>query len=373
MLESYQPVKPEYFEVERIVLARGSVSSAERRRFVKSICGLYPDTEVIERLDTPHNRIDLQTKDSLELHLRGKGTLVFGEHKSAVRLSSEEGNTCPNYRHFSPYGFCPHGCHYCYLAGTPGVRFSPTVKIFLNLDEILSEIDRVACELGRPTAFYLGKLQDGLALDPLTGYARILVPFFANQPYARMTLLTKSTEVANLLSLDHKGNTILSWSLNPAEVISQFEANTPPLRKRIEAMTACADAGYPVRAVIMPVIPVTGWWDTYDEFLEELLNQVHLERVTLGGVCIYRAALVLMERKLGKSNAISQALSTGGERCADGRARYPQQLRVEMYGHIIRKIHQLKPELTIGLCLEEEPVFEALNLTANMGRCNCVV
>jgi hypothetical protein len=56
------------------------------------------------------------------------------------------------------------------LAGTPGVWFSPTVKIFLNLEEIVSEVDRTANQLGRPTAFYLGKLQDGLALEPLSGY-----------------------------------------------------------------------------------------------------------------------------------------------------------------------------------------------------------
>jgi len=99
-------------------------------------------------------------------HLFRGDTLVLAEHKSAVRQSSEEGNACPNYWHFSPYGFCPFGCAYCYLAGVQGVRFSPTVKVFLNLPEILAEVDRVARRVGEPTAFYLGKLQDGLALDP---------------------------------------------------------------------------------------------------------------------------------------------------------------------------------------------------------------
>lgn len=107
------------------------------------------------------------------MHYRGKQTLVFGEHRSAVRLSEERGNTCPNYWSFSPYGFCPYECKYCYLAGTKGVSFSPTVKVFLNLPEMLGQIDRIAAQQGRPTGFYLGKLQDGLALDPLTGYSRI--------------------------------------------------------------------------------------------------------------------------------------------------------------------------------------------------------
>jgi spore photoproduct lyase len=247
------------------------------------------------------------------------------------------------------------------------------VKIFVNLPEILSEIDLIANQLRKPTVFYLGKLQDGLALDPLTGFSRILIPFFAEHPYARMTLLTKSADIKNLLALDNNGNTILSWSLNPKEVIRQFELGTPPLSERIAAMKLCADAGYPLRAVIMPIIPVVNWREVYDAFLEDLLTQVRLGRITLGGVCIYPAAQELMERKMGKSNAVSQALSAGGARCADGRARYSIQTRVEIYSHLIRKIQQFCSELTIGLCLEEKTVFEALNFTENIGRCNCVL
>ena len=105
---------------------------------------------------------------------------------------------------------------------TPGVWFSPSVKIFLNLEEILAEVDRTATQLARPTAFYLGKLQDGLALEPLSGYARTMVPFFARHPYARMVILTKSADVENLLDLDHAGRTILSWTVNAPEVARQF-------------------------------------------------------------------------------------------------------------------------------------------------------
>jgi hypothetical protein len=35
----YDPVRPAYFEVERIYLARGSIATAERKRFVERICG----------------------------------------------------------------------------------------------------------------------------------------------------------------------------------------------------------------------------------------------------------------------------------------------------------------------------------------------
>ena len=179
----YVPRPAPLFHPAKIVLAKGSNRTPQRRELAEKICSAYPEAEVIESFAVPHNRVDLGEIDPLRIHQRGKRTLVLGEHRSAVRFSDEGGNTCPNYWHFSPYGFCPYGCHYCYLAGTPGVWFSPTVKIFLNLPEILAEVDRTASRLARPTAFYLGKLQDGLALEPLSGYARTLVPFFARHAH----------------------------------------------------------------------------------------------------------------------------------------------------------------------------------------------
>jgi len=369
---AYRPRPAPGFIPRRIVLAKGSRTTPDRRRFADAICAAYPDAEVLHQPHVPHNRVDLGEAELLAALRRGKQTLVLGEHRSAVRESREDSNTCPNYWHFSPYGFCPYGCHYCYLAGTPGVRFSPTVKVFVNLTEILDRVDRVAARLAEPTAFYLGKLQDGLALDPLTGYSRALVPFFATHPYARMTLLTKSADVDNLLDLDHRGHTILSWSLNPAEAVRAFEAHTPSLDARIGAMKQCAVAGYPVRAVVMPIIPVNGWQAAYETFLRRLLAEVPLDRITLGGICSYPTARGLLERRLGRDNAISRALDPRGP-SADGRLRYPSARRTELYGRLIRTIRACAPALDIGLCLEEERVFHALGLTAAIGRCNCVL
>lgn len=367
------PRRPAFFRPQRIVLAKGSYDTSSRESLVRSICSLYPSAEVIERLDTPHNRIDLGPGSLLDLHYRGKRTLLFGEHGSAVRHSNEPGNTCPGYWHFSPYGFCPYDCTYCYLAATPGVRFSPTVKIFLNLGTMLSKVNQIASSIGRPTPFYLGKLQDGLALDPLTGYSRALVPFFARHPFARMTLLTKSVDVRSLLDLDHKEHTVLSWSLNPPAISREFEANAPSPNARIRAMKACSEAGYPVRAVVMPVIPVQGWRHLYAEFITGLVEQVDLDRITLGGLCSFPGALRFTKSKLGRENAISEALSSRGAASRDGRIRYTVADRVHIYGHLISTVRKIRPDLTIGLCMEELAVYEALNIVSQIGRCNCVL
>ncbi|MGD9118965.1 MAG: radical SAM protein [Dehalococcoidia bacterium] len=369
----YEPVRPEYMEVSRIYLAKGSVSTPERRQFVERICHLYPEATVNECLDIPHNRIELNETAALALHQAGKKTLVFGELKSAVRFSNEEGNTCPNYWHFSPYGFCPYGCKYCYLAGTQGVKFSPTVKIYVNLPEMLDEIDRIARRLGKPTSFYIGKLQDPLALDPLTAYSGILLPFFAEHPNARMTLLTKSANIDRLLELEHRKHTILSWSVNPPDICEIFEENVPGMDERLEAMRHAASSGYPVRAVMMPIIPVEGWQDIYTEFTSRLLKAVPIQRLTLGGICIYRGARKIMEQKIGLNNAISNNIEDMLSKTGDGRARYSKELRQKLYSSIIETARRLKPELELALCLEEHELWQNLRLEGNIGLCNCVL
>lgn len=175
----------------------------------------------------------------------------------------------------------------------------------------------------------------------------------------------------NLLDLDHQGHTVLSWSLNPSEIFDRFESNVPLPDERIIAMQRCAGAGYPLRAVIMPIIPIECWQKIYTGFLENLLSSVPLYRITLGQICSYSGALQLTEHKLGKDNLISKMLEK--KKSKDGRARFPTKVRIEVYRCLIDKIRKLQPQLQIGLCMEEKDVFKALDVENFIGRCNCVL
>jgi spore photoproduct lyase len=234
-------------------------------------------------------------------------------------------------------------------------------------------VDRTATRLARPTAFYLGKLQDGLAMEPLSGYARTMVPFFARHAHARLVVLTKSADVENLVDLEHAGRTILSWTVNAPEVVYGFEQNTPDVMARITAMRRCAEVGYPVRAVVMPIIPVDGWRESYGHFLAMLLQAVPLSRITLGSICSYRQARRLMELKLGKENALSMLLDHSPTRSEDGRIRFSRSIREEVYRHLVDCVRRERPDLEIGLCLEVRTMFTSLDLQASVGRCNCVL
>jgi DNA repair photolyase len=145
----------------------------------------------------------------------------------------------------------------------------------------------------------------------------------------------------------------------------------PSGEARIEAMRRCAARGYPVRAVIMPVIPVPGWNRLYAAFLERLLSAVPLDRLTFGGICIYKGARSLMESKLGKDNPISSRIAA--DLAPDGRARYAKETRLQIYEHLITTGRRINPSLPLALCLEEVELWKRLNLHPDLGRCNCVL
>ena len=107
-------------------------------------------------------------------------------------------------------------------------------------------------------------------------------------------------------------------------------------------------------------------------FLRDLLTRIPLSRITLGGTCIYKPALQLVELKLGGENAISKDLQTPAPG-RDRRARYGESQRVDIYRHLIQTIRSIQPDLQIGLCLEHTSVFEALGMTRAIGQCNCLL
>jgi DNA repair photolyase len=165
---------------------------------------------------------------------------------------------------------------------------------------------------------------------------------------------------------------ILSWSLTSEDAWRRFEPGTPSPTERMAAMRRCAAAGYRIRVVLMPILPIPGWLDGYAAMLDDLLKSVPIERITLGSLCSFPNALRLTNAKLGTENPIQELLSTGG-RCADGRFRFSRELRAECYRRLVSLIRYCCADLPVGLCLEERPVFESVGLSSNIGTCNCIL
>jgi len=370
-LRTYKPTTYGFFRPERIILTRGTLDTPARAAFAHRLCDAFPYAQRIEAPDRTHMQLSgLLPKGDDARRAAGHRTLVLGTIGTPVRRSRERDIACPNYLHFSPTGLCTYACTYCYLAASCATVVAPVPKIYLNLEDVLDAIARRARRLAAPESFYLGKLQDALALDPLTGYSRVLIPFFARHPLARCVLLTKSVVVDNLLGLDHGGHTAASWSLNPACVCRQFEFGAPPLEDRLEAARRCAQAGYPVRFLIMPILPIDGWRQAYADLIDAIFDAVPPQRITLGGICSYPGALRLTARTLGPDNLIARHIAPTPS--PDGRLRFLPELRTDLYRHILAAIRRHDAAIPVALCLEEPPLWHALGLDPAKPTCNCI-
>jgi spore photoproduct lyase len=100
---------------------------------------------------------------------------------------------------------------------------------------------------------------DSLALDHITGLTKMLIPFFSRFTNGSLMLLTKSSNVDNLLAVKSKNNTVVSWSLNAQQIIHQYELGTADLDERIEAAKQCQNHGYRIRIRIDPGILYPKW------------------------------------------------------------------------------------------------------------------
>jgi spore photoproduct lyase len=249
---------------------------------------------------------------------------------------------------------CPMDCSYCVLQGYLN---NPFLTLFSNWDDLLQEIEGFLA-MGRTPLSRLGtgELSDSLALESIFPISQFLVPFFARKD-AILELKTKSIEVERLLSLDHRGRTVISWSLNPPHVIAEEERGTASLEERIQAAKRCQEAGYPLGFHFDPMIDYEGWEKGYEEVVDSLFRQIDPKRVvwiSMGGFRYPAQLKGIVEERFPRTGIFLGELFPG----RDGKFRYLKGIRTEMYQKMLKWLKRVSPDLFIYLCMESKEVWE---------------
>ncbi len=163
---------------------------------------------------------------------------------------------------------CPAHCQYCYLAGSlPG---APVTRVYANLEAILDNNAAYIDPNTTETSFEASCYTDPLALEHLTGSISRAIEWFGGQPGAHLRWVTKYDRVEPLLELPHNGRTRCRISLNADWVTRRLEGGTANLDARLVAIRKLAQAGYPVGAVLAPLMPFEGWQSAYADMLSRL-------------------------------------------------------------------------------------------------------
>ncbi|MBN1255744.1 MAG: DNA photolyase [Deltaproteobacteria bacterium] len=265
------------------------------------------------------------------------------------------GHICCGYKIINVMTNCPLDCSYCILQTYLN---NPCLTLYPEFTRIFSEIDEILdAHPHRIFRFGTGELGDSLALDGIVRFADEAVPLFARKLNAIFEIKTKACSVDHLLTLNHGGRTVCSWSLNPPTVIEGEEHRAASLEERLRAASRCADAGYHVGFHFDPLIAYPGWDDDYRRVVDLLFEHIEPCRaiwVSLGALRCSTSLKQVAQERFPTSRIFSGELIRG----EDGKLRYLKPLRVAMYRHMVSWLRSYDAELFIYLCMERDDVWQ---------------
>jgi len=287
-----------------------------------------------------------------------KKKLLLTRHKGEFlkKCPGSEGQVCCNYYVVNFASNCSMDCSYCYLQEY--LAQNPALKVFSNVDDLMAEADNLLTK--HPRFLFrigTGEITDSLALDPYIGFAREVVPFFAQQPNVLLELKTKSDCVEGLVGLDPKERVVVSWSMNPQRVIDADEHGTASLEERLRAARRCQEAGYRLGFHFDPMIEYPGWEDDYRRVVEQIFATVDWRRISWLSLGVLRQTPGL-KRTMRERFPRTELLTGEQVPCPDGKLRYFQPLRVAMYRKMVGWIRRAAPTVKIYLCMESKEVWE---------------
>ena len=294
---------------------------------------------------------------------RAKSRLILARHQGrffkscpAAQAPGEHSNVCCNYFVVNFASNCHMECSYCYLQGY--LNF-PHLIIHANVDDLLDELTGIIdSDPQRFLRIGTGELADSLALDSLTGYSQPLVEFFSQQRNAILEFKTKSAEVAGLLGLDHRGRSVVSWSLNTRFIQQTEEHKTASIECRLQAAAACVEAGYPVAFHFDPLVHYSQWERDYRELVEEVFDLIPADRiawVSVGALRLSRQLFKVMRNRFpGSPLPLGELIPA-----PDGKLRYLKPIRVEMYSKIQSWLRRrMSPRTGFYACMERPDTWE---------------
>jgi spore photoproduct lyase len=304
----------------------------------------------------------------VELRLRrlglaeGKRVLLLKEFRGRFFKQCQglkKDYACCNLHTLAEANGCAMECTYCILQY---YMTSPHLSVFANLADLQAEIARVvAAQPGRIFRIGTGELSDSLLLDPLTESTRHMVPFFRDLPNAVLELKSKTDNVENLLDLDPGEKTVVSWSVNPPEIVAKEELKTARLDERLRAASRVANRGYPVGFHIDPMIHHEGWREGYASLIDSLLDAVPAERIawiSIGSLRFPPEMKGTMAARFPRSDLRCGELVRGD----DGKMHYLRPLRLEMYSFVVARLRErLRGSASapiVYLCMEPPDVWK---------------
>jgi len=272
------------------------------------------------------------------------------------KANTHKGIVCEPFYVLSYYIGCPFACTYCYLQATFRGQVEPV--IYRNREKLLAELDEWLKQPGH-LRLNAGELEDSLALDGKIPLVDDLVPRFIAQDRHTLVLVTKSTNIRNLLKYRPNDKVVVAFSVNSVTAWRLFEKQTPHPYQRLETAARVCEAGYITVLRLDPMLPTKGWEKEYEELIDKAYSLFKPHQWTLGSLRFF-PGLPMWTAKVGRSTKVYNfGVEVSPE---DNRRRLKTGVRLEMYRHAIRCIRRHDSIVHIRLCKETEQMHHLLGL-----------
>lgn len=284
---------------------------------------------------------------------RSKRNIYITEYKGEFFKrcpGAKPGLTCCNYFVLNLGIQCNMNCSYCYLQSYIN---SPVLTIYSNIEKALSELKEIA--IAEPDKYFrvgTGETIDSLSLDEITHYSRRLIEFFRELPKWKLEFKTKSSKVDQFLDVEHAKNVICSWSMNPQNIIASEEHGTADLEDRIAAAKKCLEKGFTIAFHIDPMIWHKEWKNSYAELVEKICTHFSpqdLIYITVGALRFQPEQRHIMRERFPATSLVNSAEVFTSQ---DGKMRYDQNIRSEMFEYIQNQFKSRDARYRVSLCME---------------------
>lgn len=249
---------------------------------------------------------------------------------------------------------CLLDCTYCILHSY--LNISP-LRLYVNIDQMKEEIDRMLERKKRTFRIGTGELTDSLLLDDKIRFSEEVISHLLQHDNVMVELKTKTLNLDSVKSLGPHSNLVISWSLNAPGFAEIYETKSPTIKQRIEAAAHLQQLGFRIGIHFDPLIYSTGWEEQYTKTLDLMRDKLgELAWISLG---TFRGPPAL-KKILGKSDMPHTLLLEEFVKGKDGKMRYFRPIRVRMYRFMKERLATDFPGTPIYLCMESPEVWKSV-------------
>lgn len=257
---------------------------------------------------------------------------------------------------------CLHYCDYCNI----GTFF----HIMLNMEEYVRRLRQLLDDTPWCKLYKYDNHTDIPTLEPEYGATKLLAELFATRRQQYLMVYTKSDNVGYLTELDHRGHTLVCWTLSCETAAREIEKNAPSTAARIQAIRTCQDAGYSVRVRFSPIFPIRNWREENLRMLDALFANARINLVTMDMFKWIEPRRVRDmfdvslwdDEFLGYVDHYAQIEPEDRPRpiLPNGKQVFPHEARARVYRFFMAEIGRRSPCTRVALCGETPEMWDEL-------------